>query len=103
LNFGLISLLASFSKIFKKVIYLRLHQHIQHNNILANEQYGCTHNPLTERASYKLLDNILSGLNNKLLVGGIFCNLKKAFDCVSYNINSLLHKLKERRQPHKTQ
>jgi hypothetical protein len=78
-NFGLISLLTSFSKILKKVIYSRLHQHIQYNNILANEQYGCTHNSSTERTSYKLLDSILSGLNNNLVVGGIFCDLKKAF------------------------
>jgi hypothetical protein len=29
-----------------------------------------------------LIDNILTALNNKLLVGGIFCDLHKAFDCV---------------------
>ena len=31
-------------------------------------------------------------LNNKLLVGGIFCDLHKAFDCVIYDI--LLSKMK---------
>ena len=31
-------------------------------------------------------------MNNKLLVGGIFCDLEKSFDCVNYDI--LLYKLK---------
>jgi hypothetical protein len=34
-NYRLISLLTLFSKIFEKVIYKRLHQHITSNNILA--------------------------------------------------------------------
>jgi len=33
-----------------------------------------------------LTKNILTALNNKLLVGGIFCDLHKAFDCVSHDI-----------------
>jgi hypothetical protein len=28
----------------------------------------------------------MTALNNKLLVGGIFCDLHKAFDCVNYDI-----------------
>jgi len=31
-------------------------------------------------------------MNNKLLVGGIFCDLEKAFNCVSHDI--LLSKVK---------
>ena len=33
---------------------------MQHNNILANEQYGFRRNSSTEKASYKLIHDILS-------------------------------------------
>lgn len=79
------------SKVFEKVIYARLRQHVISNNIIANEQYGFRTNSSTETASYRLINEILNALNNKILVGVIFCDLKKASDCVSYDI--LLSKL----------
>jgi len=33
-----------------------------------------------------LTTNILTALNNKLIVGGIFCDFHKAFDCVNHGI-----------------
>ena len=36
--------------------------------------------------SYTLTKNILTALNNKLLVGGIFCDLQKPFNSVNYDI-----------------
>ena len=39
-NFRTISLLMSFSEVFEKVIYSRLYQYINQNNILVNELYG---------------------------------------------------------------
>jgi hypothetical protein len=32
------------------------------------------------------MSDILNALNNKLIVGGIFYDLKEAFSCVSYDI-----------------
>jgi hypothetical protein len=39
-NFRPISLLTSFPKVFEKIIYERLLQHIEVNNILGDEQFG---------------------------------------------------------------
>jgi len=85
-NFRPLSLLTSFSKILEKVIYTRLYQHINQNNILATEQYGFRNNSSTEKASFKLINEILLALNNKLTVGGLFCDLEKAFHSVNHDI-----------------
>jgi hypothetical protein len=55
------------------------------------EQYGFRTNLKTDNAAYHLTNEILNGLNNKMLVGAIFCDLEKAFDCVNHKI--LLTKL----------
>jgi Reverse transcriptase (RNA-dependent DNA polymerase). len=78
----LISLLTSLPNIFEKVIYARLYQHIIINNILANKQFGFRLNSSPEKAACKLLTEILNGLNNTITVGGIFCDLEEAFNCV---------------------
>jgi hypothetical protein len=85
-NYRPLSLLTSFSKIFEKVIYNRIFYHINHNNILVNEKSGFRHASLIDTVSYNLTKNILTALNNKLLVGGIFCDLHEAFDCVNCDI-----------------
>jgi 2C-methyl-D-erythritol 2,4-cyclodiphosphate synthase len=81
-----ISLLTSFSKIFEKLIYARLHAHIDMNSILVLEQYGFRNHSSTEQATFTLINSILTATNNSQIVGGIFCDLQKAFNCVNHKI-----------------
>jgi hypothetical protein len=53
---------------------------------LDNNQYGFKPNSSTEKASFKLVEEILGAMNNKQFVGGIFCDLHKAFDHVNRDI-----------------
>jgi hypothetical protein len=52
----------------------------------ATKQYGFRNNSSTERVSIKLINEILLTLNNKLTVGGTFCDLEKAFDSVNHEM-----------------
>jgi hypothetical protein len=85
-NYRPIFLLTSFSKVLEKVKYNKLLQHLNNNKILVDEQFGFRTNSTTHRAIYKLTNEILKALNNKSTIGGIFCDLKKAFGCVDHEI-----------------
>ena len=75
--------LTSFLKIFEKVIYNRLIQYINNNQILTAAQFGFRYKSSTDLAAYALTHEILTTLNN---IGGIFCDLHEAFDCVNHGI-----------------
>jgi hypothetical protein len=42
-------------------------------------------NNSTEPASYDVINEILKAMNNRLSVGGIFCD-PEAFDCINHGI-----------------
>ena len=59
--------------------------------LLVPEQYAFRKGMSTEDTAFMLTDSILKSLNQNLYVGGIFCDLLKAFDCVNHEILSKLH------------
>jgi hypothetical protein len=72
-------------------MYNKLLEHLNNNNILVKKQFGFRKNLTTVKATYELSNEIISALNNKVLVGGIFCDLAKASICVNHD--TLLFKL----------
>ena len=69
-----------------KVIYVRLYQHLISHSVLVNEQFGFKAKSSTAKAIFNLINEILEALISKKVVGGIFCDLEKAFDCVNHDI-----------------
>jgi len=61
------------------------YHHTNNNQILVNQQFGFRHASSTDIVTYKFTKHTMTTLNNEL-VGCIFLDLHKAFDCVSYNI-----------------
>jgi len=85
-NYRPISLLTTFYKVFEKIIYNRLCKHFEINGILAHEQFGFRKQHSTEQAAFCLTNSILTALNKKRIVGGIFCDLQKGLRlCKSQN------------------
>jgi len=80
-NYRPISLLTVFSRILEKIIYKRLYSYLENYNILSDEQFGFKENLSTCSAN-----SILISFDKNKFVGGLFCDLHKAFDCMNHEI-----------------
>jgi hypothetical protein len=85
------SLVTGFAKVFETVIFRKLNDHFESHRILLPEQFGFRSGLSSEGAIYKLTNVILNAWNSKEYVTGIFCDIAKAFDCISHEL--LLMKL----------
>ena len=85
-NYRPVSLLTSCPKILETIMFNRLHQYLQTNEILALEQFSFRKESNREKAVFALTEYILTSLNQRQQIGGIFCDLSKAFDCLNHVI-----------------
>jgi len=62
-NYSPIPLVPPFSKVFEKILYVIMYQHLINNNILADEEFGFRTNSSTNTATFNLMNEIIDALN----------------------------------------
>ena len=91
-NYRLVSLLCTMSKVFKKVMYSRLHSFLQEQTFFINNQFGFRRLHSSYMALMFMMDETTNAIDNGDYVIGILFDFSKAFDTVNQGI--LLEKLR---------
>ena len=91
-NYRPISLLPVLSKVLEKIVYQRMVEYLDKNNVIFPRQFGFRKGYSTSDAVLNFVGNALKAFDDKMFVLAIFIDLKKAFDMVSHL--ALLSKLK---------
>ena len=85
-NYRPISLLSIFSKILEKIACNRLTCYVEDNNLLSSFKFGFCKNHSTVHPMLHFLNHITKALEKREHTVAIFCDLRKAFDCVNHSI-----------------
>ena len=90
-NYRPIAISPWLSKVFEKILYTRIIDHVAFNDILSPQQFGFRRQTSTLDAIIHFTEFIYENLNNKNSTLSIAIDYSKAFDTVNHDI--LLHKL----------
>ena len=92
INYRPISLLPTISKIFERIIHNQMYDHLNNNNLLAEQQYGFRRLHSTEYAAVNLIDHVSKQMESGNIPCSLYIDLSKAFDTLSFDI--LIYKLR---------
>ena len=90
-NYRPVSVLPAFSKLFERLVYDRLINYFDKNNVLSENQFGFRKYRSTCLALNTLVDRFHDTIEKNELMIGLFIDLSRAFDTMSHEI--LLRKL----------
>ncbi|MCG8034058.1 MAG: reverse transcriptase family protein [Candidatus Thiodiazotropha taylori] len=90
-NYRPISLLNSESKLFERLMFKYLYNHVQRNNLLSSFQSGFIPGDSTVNQLTFMYNTFCEALDSGKEVRAVFCDISKAFDRVWHR--GLLHKL----------
>lgn len=91
-NYRPISLLPVLSKVLEKCMAVRISKYLEENHLFSEQQFGFRKGMGTTAAILNLVNLIMEGFHQKRHTSTVFCDLSKAFDCVSHDL--LLGKLR---------
>ena len=91
INYRMIFLLITISKVMEKIIYKQVCKFLEKNMILYESQYGFRNKRSCKQAITEFIGIILHAHKKGLHSASIFLNLSKAFDTLNHDI--LLNKL----------
>ena len=73
-----------FGKSLERIVHRHLLGHMKENKIISNKQYAFLPTKSTHEAIFDLSRHINSSINNKKLMGLLFLDISKAFDCIKH-------------------
>ena len=85
-NYRPISVISAVAKILEKLVYDQVFHFLNENKVISNQQSGFRPFHSTETSLLQFANQCLINMNNGLVNGILFLNLKKAFDTVDYKI-----------------
>lgn len=86
LNYRPISILPVFSKVFEKHICRQINNYLESNDLLNSSQFGFRADRSTQDAILRYVELTEACFEEGLYSAALFCDLTRAFDCVSHGI-----------------
>ena len=76
----------------ERIVHRQVYKFLREHNFITSEQFGFRPNLSTNIALTRVTEGILINIDNKLITGAVFIDLRKAFDTVDHTL--LIAKLK---------